>query len=423
MAQIFSSNQVSQVLVAGSCASVSSASAVGTTYAGKTADGKYLYFTQMGKGGIVRSDLIEVDSVMSAKAVIASTMFRNLKYSLIKLNPDCHTTTTLGGSYVLNLEFMNPVGISPDNKYCKFAAVNTTSTMTASDFYGKLAKSVAQNMARENVQLITPTVMYAADYVAASGATAGDVVYVNGKIYICKSNVSGGTAFDPTASTYWAEADLTKTSNFSTSVAYSAGDVVVYSGAGYVTKSAGHSAGAWNSSHFAKVYDIVNANTNVASLSSITGVILMEAAQKDWRLGHIQDKALVWNTSFSPVIANNDEYPWGVETLMKGTALNNSKKAAELEYFCMGERADVYRGAGYPNNIDTEYMVDSTAANGYDMICIHYAYTGSNHAVQKSEKDLFIIAPGNSTVGTIGSVASSLKTLVNSTLGFTNLIA
>ena len=39
------------------------------------------------------------------------------------------------------------------------------------------------------------------------------------------------------------------------------------------------------------------------------------------------------------------------------------------------------------------------------------------------DKDLFIIAPGNSTVGTIGSVASSLKTLVNSTLGFTNLIA
>ena len=411
MAQIFSSNQVSQVLVASANTTdaITSSSALGTIKADKTADGKYLYFTHMGKGGVTRSDLIEVASVMNAKAVIASTMFKNLKYSLIQLNPDAHTTTTLGGSYVLSLEFMNPVGISPDNKYFKHAAVNTTSTMTASDFYGKLAKSIAQNMARENVQLVIPAAFYVGPYVQTSGATANDVVAVGDSVYVAASNVQANTAFDP-SSAAWVKVKMVDPAAFSTSTAYSRGNVVEYQGAVYVANQS-HSAGAWNASHFTKIYQEVGTNTTLSGTA--TGVLVMEAPQDNWRLGHVQDRALVWNTSFSPVTANNDEYPWGVETYMKGAQLTNSKKAAELEYFCMGERADIYRGAGWPNNIDTEYMVNSAAANGYDMICIHYAYTGSNHAVQKSEKDLFILAPGNSTVGTIGSVASAIKSRVN----------
>ena len=417
MAQIFSSNQVSQILVAesNSGTALTSASSLGAIYADKTADGKYLYFTHMGKGGITRSDLIEVASVMSAKAVIASTMFRNLKYSLIQLNPDAHTTTTLGGSYVLNLEFMNPVGISPDNKYFKHAAVNTTSTMTASDFYGKLAKSIAQNMARENVKLVTPAAFFVGPYVQASGATANDVVAVGDSVYVAASNVAATTAFDPTSAA-WVKVEMVDPAAFSTATAYSRGDVVEYQGVVYVANQS-HSAGAWNASHFTAMYQEVNTNTTLSG--TVTGVLVMEVPQY-WRLGHVQDKALVWNTSFSPVTVSNDEYPWGIETYMKGAQLTNSKKAAELEYFCMGERADVYRGAGWPNNIDTEYMVNSAAANGYDMICIHYAYTGSNHAVQKSEKDLFILAPGNSSIGTIGSVASSIKSAVNTL--FANLI-
>ena len=55
----------------------------------------------------------------------------------------------------------------------------------------------------------------------------------------------------------------------------------------------------------------------------------------------------------------------------------------------MGERADIYRGVGFPNNIPTKYMVD--ASKEYHVLDIHYAYVGSNESVQKSEKDITIV--------------------------------
>ena len=66
---------------------------------------------------------------------------------------------------------------------------------------------------------------------------------------------------------------------------------------------------------------------------------------------------------------------------------------ADYEYFYMGERGDQYRNVGWPNVIPTAYIVDPTYAYGYDTIGIHFAYTGSNHAIQKSEKDITFIIP------------------------------
>ena len=98
--------------------------------------------------------------------------------------------------------------------------------------------------------------------------------------------------------------------------------------------------------------------------------------------------------------------------LPEGATLTNSHLAAELEYFAMGERADLYRNVGWPDSIPTKYIVNPDNAYGYDMINIHYAYVGSNHAVQKSEKDITILVPRESTDSTptsLGALTQSIK--------------
>ena len=82
------------------------------------------------------------------------------------------------------------------------------------------------------------------------------------------------------------------------------------------------------------------------------------------------------------------------------TYVINGKQVADLEFFLAGEKGDIYRGVGYPNVINTEYLVDS--AKAYNFIDIHYAYVGSGEGVQKSEKTISIAVP---KVGATNSVS------------------
>lgn len=80
-------------------------------------------------------------------------------------------------------------------------------------------------------------------------------------------------------------------------------------------------------------------------------------------------------------------------TATSGTTVKNSQNIADLEWFCMGERADTFRYAGWPNYVATEYMVDGSAVNGYDVLDIHYYFQGEGFVDDKSEKQLTIVAP------------------------------
>jgi len=74
----------------------------------------------------------------------------------------------------------------------------------------------------------------------------------------------------------------------------------------------------------------------------------------------------------------------------------------------MGERGDQYRKIGWPNNIDTTYLVTDPTAS-YDVLDVHYSYVGSGEGVQKSEKDL--------TVVTLHSNAAQLIALAKALAG------
>jgi hypothetical protein len=257
-----------------------------------------------------------------------------------------------GEDFVLRLRFQNPVGMSPDNQYWKYGVVHTTSSMTASEFYLKLASSIAKNMAREAVQLV--------------------------KVYVTYSTSS--------ETEITADSDVTDTTTFS---------------------------------------------------NTYTGVVIKEVEQ-DWILGVKQQKPLVFTVEPTTINNGTDNVVWGDvvysnkkkttggvtptngivasgQPAAAGTVVN-SKLAADYEYFYMGERADQYRLVGFPDYVPTTYLVDSNHQYGYDFITIHFSYSGSNHAIQKSEKDVTFLVPRastDSTASSVGALADSLYDAIN----------
>lgn len=133
----------------------------------------------------------------------------------------------------------------------------------------------------------------------------------------------------------------------------------------------------------------VTPTTKVADLTgTYTGVVVTEVEQP-WRLGVMAQTPVYFTVQSVPVTVNGDERYWATLTESTSGSISNGKTIADLEYFCMGERGDMYRQVGWPNNIPTTYLVDP--AKAYYVFDIHYAYVGSNESVQKSEKTITIV--------------------------------
>lgn len=133
----------------------------------------------------------------------------------------------------------------------------------------------------------------------------------------------------------------------------------------------------------------VTPTTKVADLTgTYTGVVITEVEQP-WRLGVMAQTPVYFTVQSVPVTVNGDERYWATLTESTSGSIGNGKTIADLEYFCMGERGDMYRQVGWPHNIPTTCLVDP--AKAYCVFDIHYAYVGSNESVQKSEKTITIV--------------------------------
>lgn len=331
---VFTTNQVNQVYVLKNDSTVVSLDAehdvtkannLGTIGVGKTADGKNLYFKHLGAGGLTRSDLIDVKNILYGKSTPAAAMARPLKVATVTLNADLldDSALTTTGEYVLRIRFDQVISISPENQYWKYGAVHGVAGMTASNFYKKLAVSVAKNMSREAVQLV--------------------------KVELKTSG---------------ANVEVTPTTKES------------------------------------------------ALTGTYTGVVITEVEQ-DWILGVKQQRPVSFFVEPTTIEFNDVDFVWGDVAYSDGATIGNGKLIADYEYFYMGERGDQYRLSGFPNYIPTKYLVDPTKT--YDVISIHYAYVGENHAVQKSEKDLTILVPTDAS-GVTASIVSAINTAAGTTV-------
>lgn len=146
--------------------------------------------------------------------------------------------------------------------------------------------------------------------------------------------------------------------------------------------------------------------------------IRITEVEQPWRLGVMAQTPVYFTVQSVPVTVNGDERHWA--TLTEGTSgsIGNGKTIADLEYFCMGERGDVYRGIGFPNNIPTTYLVDPTVK--YNVIDIHYAYVGSNESVQKSEKTITLVVPKvEANNQTSNKLTNDIISAINAATGLT----
>lgn len=324
---VFTTNQVNQVYVANAYKStaVAKTDALGTLTIGKDATGESIYVQQVGAGGLTRSDLIDVKNILYVKNTPAAAMARPLKVATVTLNADLlsNSALTTTGEYVLRIRFDQVISLSPENQYWKYGAVHGIARMTASNFYKKLAISIAKNMSREAVQLV--------------------------KVELKTSSTN---------------VEVTPTTKESTLT------------------------------------------------GTYTGVVITEVEQ-DWILGVKQQRPVSFFVEPTTIEFNDADFVWGEVAYSDGATIGNGKLIADYEYFYMGERGDQYRMSGFPNYIPTKYLVDPTKT--YDVISIHYAYVGENHAVQKSEKDLTILVPTDAS-GVTSSIVSAINTAAGTTV-------
>lgn len=314
---VFSTNQVRQLYVAKipKTSRVLASDDAGSIAVKSDTVKNHMYFEYKGADNLMRSDLIDIKNILYAKATDADDMAHELRAVTVTLDSEVNAAPVAGQDYILRIAFKQYVGMSDEDQYFKYGMVHAYAGMTASDFYKKLALSLAKNFSREIVPLV--------------------------KFILTDS-----------------------------------GDEAVP----------------------------VDATTKESSLTGTYKALVIDEVEQPWRLGIMEQTPVYFEVQPVPVTVNGDERIWGkVEETDPAGTIANGKKIADLEYFCMGERGDMYRGVGYPNNIPTTYLVDPTVK--YNVIDIHYAYVGSNESVQKSEKTITLVVP---KVGATNSVSNRL---------------
>lgn len=328
---VFSTNQVRQLYVAKALKTpnVLASDAAGSIAVKNDTAKNHLYFGYKGADNLMRSDLIDIKNILYAKATDADDMVHELKAATVTLDSEVNAGAPVAGQdYILRIVFKQYVGMSDEDQYFKYGMVHAYAGMTASDFYKKLALSLAKNFSREIVPLV--------------------------KFVLTNSD----------------------------------GEAVS-----------------------------VDATTKESSLTETYKALVIDEVEQPWRLGIMEQTPVYFEVQPVPVTVNGDERIWGkVEDTKPAGTIANGKKIADLEYFCMGERGDIYRGVGFPSNIPTTYLVDPTVK--YNVIDIHYAYVGSNESVQKSEKTITLVVP---KVGADNSVSNKLTndiiTAINTATG------
>lgn len=313
----FSTNQVRQLYVAKALKTprVLATDTAGSIAVKSDTAKNHLYFEYKGADNLMRSDLIDIKNLLYVKATDADDMAHELRAVTVTLDSEVNAAPVAGQDYILRIAFKQYVGMSDEDQYFKYGMVHAYAGMTASDFYKKLALSLAKNFSREIVPLV--------------------------KFILTDSE-----------------------------------DEAVP----------------------------VDATTKESSLTGTYKALVIDEVEQPWRLGIMEQTPVYFEVQPVPVTVNGDERIWGkVEETEPAGTIANGKKIADLEYFCMGERGDMYRGVGYPNNIPTTYLVDPTVK--YNVIDIHYAYVGSNESVQKSEKTITLVVP---KVGATNSASNKL---------------
>ena len=194
--------------------------------------------------------------------------------------------------------------------------------------------------------------------------------------------------------------------------AYGPSDEDIYQryGAVHVTKATKTAKTFWEAMG-ASLEKNLKKNSPLEVVIEEDGVILKEKDPSvDWVLGISKLTTAQFDVIPTTVYEDGVQVVWGKTEKVEGDTVGNGYNIADLEYFCMGERADQYRGVNWPNNIVTKYFVDATKE--YYCLDIHYAYQGTCEDIQKSEKDIIIVAEDQDVLNSIAAELEAAKITV-----------
>jgi hypothetical protein len=144
-----------------------------------------------------------------------------------------------------------------------------------------------------------------------------------------------------------------------------------------------------------------------------TGLVIEEASQvKDWKRGKFQMDYVNFEVYTGNITVDGVEENWGtVAETDSVNSISNGYNIADLEYFCMGERGDIYRGIGYPNNFDTEYLV--VPSKTYNVLDIDYYQEGEG--VQNLQSPSVLTIVWDASVAAVNTAMTSLVNTINGT--------
>ena len=147
---------------------------------------------------------------------------------------------------------------------------------------------------------------------------------------------------------------------------------------------------------FVGTTEVTAATTTISGTA--TSIILVEAAQKYVR-GKLSGEPVPFVVSSRLKLNNYEDIPWAKDVtaasnITGNTTVSPAYALADLEYFALGERGDMYRGFNFPNDYTPTYMINPTASlSGTRIITIEYYWNGNAENVQKSPRMIQIACP------------------------------
>jgi hypothetical protein len=360
-----------------------------------------LYFQSMSPAGIVASDKIDLKNVLSAKATPSDALAHKLVRYSVTLDAGVSATPVAGQNYILKLAFRQYIGLSEEDQYFKYGEVIARSGMTAEQFYQEMVASLKANMSKDKLVNVSLDGEKAKAVLAdnagitvtakALGTAGNSIKFGIDDVAATKAAVDVTTASGVTTIT----ASLTATAN---TIGDLAALIAADAKASALVTVTGTSATT-----------VVVEDPAVALTGGSTTGIIIEEAEQDWVLGTMPQAFIPFTPQFLTITVDGEDRLWGVATVVTPTnTVPDGHLIADLEYFCMGARGDIYRGMGYPNTIKTTYLVDPTQK--YDVLDIHYFYTGSNESVQKSEKTITLVAVDDGSHTAMNALIGAINT-------------
>lgn len=383
----FSINKNKQLLVAKSVVSgFNSATPVGAVQAKAGLEDLFLQYQSV--DGVSKSPMIPIGAITRAKATSYAAMRRKLAKYELALDSAVNSGVLIAGQeYITRITFFEWGSLSYEDQYYKYGIVKASSGMTADAFYRAMYASLMLNFEREDIPLLNfklkgttcgltvvadPTYTFKLD-VGASDSTAA----ISGSVVSLASEVVAETALS-----------ATNIADLNAALAAAGINAIVLSG----TAPA--------------------ADVTVAAAIVGTGISIEEIEQP-WVLGTKSSSPLKFKVETDQITASGLTVLWGVVTKVASTTVvGNGKVTADMEYFYMGERADLYRNVGFPKVVPTAYLVD--ASQEYNFVDVDYFYAGEGNEVQHSEKQLTLVIPA------VGANNAAKITLANSIIGAIN---